>query len=457
MILEIADLGAIKKMKLDLSKNFILFCGPNSTGKTYASYILNAFLSDGSIIRQNYFDDIIKEIKEKGEFNLSKNYIDDCLLNTCQEIKKQAGNLFGISEETKNTLFDKFEVNISYDNLDYKKSIEEDVNITLYDNVNVIQVTKSSNSNIVKIESIKGTFQNILQNADIRMSSIINTILTKIALRGRTTSRMLTVERNSIYTFKTELSLSRNALIDRIQQNILESGKDIINIVNSSSRRYPYAVRESLRVANDLENIQKVEGEYAYIADEIEHDLLKGKVSTTKNGDVEFSTLFSVDSKKLPFHLSSSIVKTMASLVIYLRHIARQGDTLIVDEPEMNFHPDVQILLAQIFAKLSNEGIHVVISTHSDYIIREINNMIMAGALYSKGREKEALTCGYDKDTQLDKNSVEVIYFNPNSKTGVVETQSLEIKDEGFEVTSIDDAIIKQNQRTDDLYDYLNE
>ena len=147
----------------------------------------------------------------------------------------------------------------------------------------------------------------------------------------------------------------------------------------------------------------------------------------------------------------------MASLVIYLRHIARKGDTLIVDEPEMNFHPDVQILLARIFAKLSNEGIHVVISTHSDYIIREINNMIMAGALYSKGKEKEAETCGYDKDTQLIKDSVEVIYFNPNPQTGIVETQSLEIKDEGFEVTSIDDAIIKQNQRTDNLYDCLNE
>lgn len=70
--------------------------------------------------------------------------------------------------------------------------------------------------------------------------------------------RMLTVERNSIYTFKTELSLGRNELIDRIQQKSGRSELDILDIVNSSSRRYPLAVRSSLRIANDLDNVQNL-------------------------------------------------------------------------------------------------------------------------------------------------------------------------------------------------------
>ena len=44
-------------------------------------------------------------------------------------------------------------------------------------------------------------------------------------------------------------------------------------MLNSSSRRYPLAVRNSLRVANDLENFQKFDGQYSGIADMIESEL----------------------------------------------------------------------------------------------------------------------------------------------------------------------------------------
>lgn len=183
------------------------------------------------------------------------------------------------------------------------------------------------------------------------MSSIVNDLLRYLIFANMCSARMLTVERNSIYTFKTELSLNRNELIDRIQQNDTKSDMDLWGIVYSSSRRYPLAIRMSLRIANDLGNVQKLQSKYADVALEIERALLHGEVSMTKNGDVEFHSDGMLKSKKLPFHLSSSIVKTMASLVVYLKHIAQEGDTLIVDEPEMNFHPDVQVLLAKIFAK----------------------------------------------------------------------------------------------------------
>lgn len=212
--------------------------------------------------------------------------------------------------------------------------------------------------------------------------------------------RMLTVERNSIYTFKTELSLSRNELIDHIQQSD-GSEFDIFDILNKSSRRYPQAVRRSLQIANDLENVQKYDSKFAPVAELIEKDLLMGEVNMTKNGDVEFHAENMAKNRRLPFHLSSSIVKTMASLVIYLRHIARIGDVLIIDEPEMNFHPDVQVVLARIFAILATRGLRIVVSTHSDYIIRELNNLIMADAIYSRGDESPINELGYQKDMLL--------------------------------------------------------
>ena len=67
--------------------------------------------------------------------------------------------------------------------------------------------------------------------------------------------------------------------------------------------------------------------------------------------------------------MTSSIVKTMSSLILYLKHLARKNDLVIIDEPEMNLHPDNQILLTRIFAELVNKGLRIVISTHSDYFV----------------------------------------------------------------------------------------
>ena len=454
MILKIANLGVIKQMDIELSKNFILFCGPNSTGKTYASYVLYAFLTINSLKPLQCFNEISRELKDKGEFTLEKDYITQWLTKTCEEVRNQIGSIFGISENTRVKLFNKFSLDYVYDEIDFQRALDFPINTTINDGSVLLKITKESASKIIKIES---NAESGLQfsSSNLRTIVMLNNLFGNLAFTSNGSARMLTVERNSIYTFKTELSLSRNELIDRIQQNSIQSEIDILDIVNSSSRRYPLAVRTSLRVANDLETIQKQESVYADIAIEIEHDLLRGEVSMTKNGDVEFHSENMPKSRRLPFHLSSSIVKTMASLVVYLRHLARKGDTLIVDEPEMNFHPNVQVLLARIFAKLSNKGLHIVVSTHSDYIIREINSMIMAGVLVNKKHSVGIDRLGYTEDYILNKEKVDVLFFNHKNKSVVV--KSLPIKDDGFEVSSIDQTIEEQNQRAEYLYDCLNE
>ena len=171
----------------------------------------------------------------------------------------------------------------------------------------------------------------------------------------------------------------------------------------------------------------------------------------TKNGDVEFHAANMPKSRRLPFHMSSSIVKTMASLVIYLRHIATKGDMLIVDEPEMNFHPDVQVLLARIFTLLSKRGLQVVVSTHSDYIVREMNNLIMAHSIFMKEGEFPFNEYDLKEDMLLDPNDISVMLFE-HIKKSQVEAKSIAIDEEGFAVASIDDTINRQNIMAEKLY-----
>lgn len=453
MKLIIENLGIIKQAEIDLNKKFTLFCGRNSTGKTYASYVLHAFLEDGNVYQLHCIKEIADQIIANGSFTVTKAFVEEWLSANCQVVVEQTGSIFGISDTTRNKLFSKYSLSVKYTDEDYSEAINNPISAQLVEGSSFWKITKEQGSEVVKIESNVDS-KNLLLPGNLRAAMLICHILRDIAFCKMSGVRMLTVERNSIYTFKTELSLSRNELIDQIQQTS-KSEIDVIDIINKSSRRYPFAVRSSLKIANDLENVQKSESVFAPVADMIEKNLLFGEVSMTKNGDVEFHPQGMAASRRLPFHLSSSIVKTMASFVIYLRHIAKVGDTLIIDEPEMNFHPDVQILLAQVFAILTARGLRVIVSTHSDYIVREINNLIMAGAIRKRGIDDGLLEelC-LSEEMLLDYNDVAVLQFVKTGKA-IVRVSQLAIDEEGFAVDSIDTAINDQNIKAGRLYSQL--
>lgn len=455
MKLIIENLGIIKQAEIDLNKKFTIFCGRNSTGKTYASYVLHAFLEDENMYQLHCINEIIEQIVANGSFTISRTFIEEWLKANCQVVVEQTGSIFGISDTTKNKLFSKFALFVNYTDEDYNDVITTPLSAQLVEGTSFWKISKEKNSDVVRIESNVNT-ANLQQPGSLRATMLICHILRNLAFCKMYGVRMLTVERNSIYTFKTELSLSRNELIDHIQQTS-KSEIDVLDIINKSSRRYPFAVRSSLKIANDLENVQKSESVFAPIADIIEQNLLLGEVSMTKSGDVEFHPQGMAVSRRLPFHLSSSIVKTMASFVIYLRHIAKVGDTLIIDEPEMNFHPDVQILLAQIFAILTTKGLRVVVSTHSDYIVREINNLIMGSAIRKRGKDDGLLAeMGLTPDMLLDYNDISVLQFVKTGKA-IVRVTPLAIDEEGFAIDSIDSAILSQNQKAERLYAQLSD
>lgn len=455
MILSIENLGVIKQAQIDLSKKFILFCGRNSTGKTYASYVLQAFLYDNSVFKLKCYDDIADQLRNNGSFEIKQEYIQEWLDATCKTVTEQTGSIFGISDATSNKLFKKLQLSTIFSEDDFSQSLASKIDGGMKEGNLLWKITKLEKENLVHIDGNMDT-NAWIEPSSIRFGNLICRILRQLAFGRQASVRMLTVERNSIYTFKTELSLSRNELIDRIQQQSDHSEIDILDMLNSSSRRYPQAVRSSLRIANDLENVQKHDSPYAEIADLLEQDLLKGEVSMTKNGDVEFHSQNMPKTNRLPFHLSSSIVKTMASLAIYLRHIAQPGDTLIIDEPEMNFHPDVQVLLARIFAMLSSKGLQIVVSTHSDYIVRELNNLIMAKALQKKGKLEPIQDLGYQENMLLDDNDVSVLFFEYSGKKSVKVTP-IKVDEDGFSVSTIDSTINEQNEHAMALYDALHE
>jgi hypothetical protein len=87
------------------------------------------------------------------------------------------------------------------------------------------------------------------------------------------------------------------------------------------------------------------------------------------------------DGPALPIPAASSLVRALAVLDLYLKFVAEPGDLIVIDEPEMNAHPQAQLMIAELLAIMVNKGIRVVVSTHSPYIVDHLNNLIEAATL----------------------------------------------------------------------------
>ena len=125
-----------------------------------------------------------------------------------------------------------------------------------------------------------------------------------------------------------------------------------------------------------------------HVAEQLETELLEGKIEVkrpTSEAYPEF--LYRPDQAKegLRMSHSSAMVSELAPLVLLLRGIVKRGDLLIIEEPESHLHPGAQTKIAQTLARLVRAGVRVLITTHSNWLLQQIGNLIREGELRKQG------------------------------------------------------------------------
>ena len=105
---------------------------------------------------------------------------------------------------------------------------------------------------------------------------------------------------------------------------------------------------------------------------------------------------------------ASAMVSELAPLVFLLRGIIGQGDLLIIEEPESHLHPGAQTKIAQTLARLVRAGVHLVITTHSNYLLQQIGNLIREGELQKLGESTN------ESADYLKKEEVGAWWFHKN-------------------------------------------
>ena len=151
--------------------------------------------------------------------------------------------------------------------------------------------------------------------------------------------------------------------------------------------------------------------------------VLGGKISVSEEDQLYFVP--SGKQLRLPFHLASSLVKSLIPLQLYLEKIASGHDLLVMDEPEMNLHPKAQLELLEVLVSIAN-GLResdrncVLITTHTPYFLEYLEVMLEAFRMVSEkpNLEKE-ISSKFKvggKSVMLPPEKLSVYRFTPDGK-----------------------------------------
>ena len=176
----------------------------------------------------------------------------------------------------------------------------------------------------------------------------------------------------------------------------------------------------------------------------IEEAILGGSVRVDRSAAINYP-LFSYrpDGWKhdLPLKNASSMVSELAPVVLYLRHMVGPGNVLIIEEPESHLHPAMQVEFTRQLAALVNAGIRVLVTTHSEWLLEELANIVQRSGL-SKAKRGD--------DVALPPDQVGVWLFKPKRRPKGSVVKEIPLDDSGLYPSGYDEvASVLHNEWAD--------
>jgi predicted ATPase len=163
---------------------------------------------------------------------------------------------------------------------------------------------------------------------------------------------------------------------------------------------------------------------------------------------IEGSVVFDDFQKKLKYksnrtglvselHEASSMIAEISPLVAYLKYILpKKNSILFIEEPEAHLHPKVQVEMMKVFVDLAKSGVKVVMTTHSDFMMNELSNLLLA--------------------KEIDAEKVASYHLKMGEK-GSFDAGDMKATSEGIEDYNFTDVAIKQYERRIEILEKLNQ
>lgn len=435
-----SNIGPIKEAELELG-NLTIIAGRNNTGKTYLVYTLYGFLRSwmGWPGIERYFLD---------EANASAIHVDHVGMRLMEEDQyrckighdrlneerraaisklahefsdRQISNVFSSARRN----FENASIHVNFDDFPQEPFVPKleyfkEVHISIeYDGEHLIF-------------SIKQHGKKSLHKG--QMTSMLSICYMQFLLSALPDPFILSTERFGISLFYKELDFTKNRLVELLQKMGDEKDKDRISpfmLIERGASRYALPIKDNIDYTRNISDFVNKKGtlEDEKLYDDVKH-IMDGYYKSDENEIRFVSKARKTHRFDIPLHLASSSARGLSDLYFYLRHKAKPNELLIIDEPESHLDTKNQIMLARMLSHFIRSGIKVLITTHSDYVLKEINNLVMLNSFddndefirslkYKKGEclSPESLRCYVAENGQLtrcgvDKSGVEMPVFD---------------------------------------------
>ena len=381
MKIMVKNLGVLRQAKFNLG-DLTIICGRNNTGKTYATYALYGFLNSwreniNSVETIQISDQRVRELLDNGVIRIDLlEYIkntDKIIDEMCESYTESLAKIFATSKEQfRDSLFrvylDEDQISESANSRSYKGEFHTQKH-------RVFSVSKKKESMTLEASLLVDKSEAYIPDFLVRrlISEAIHEIL---FARFMPDTFISSAERTGAAIFRKELNFARNRLLKKMSR--ADDNTDPLELLSRSYQEYALPVENNVEFIRQLEDYVK---QTSFLAekypDVLERfaEIIGGTYKVNRDRGLYFTPRGT--RVKLNMGESASGVRSMLDIGFYLRHGVERGDILMVDEPELNLHPENQRRIARLFARLTNLGIKVFITTHSDYIIKELSTLIM--------------------------------------------------------------------------------
>ena len=463
MLIRFYNLGKIKETTLDL-RSLTVIIGPNNSNKTYIAYSLYG-LWQAERLEIADLDVAVAQAFREATSDTVIIPIDEKLLRSFQShsdrmCKRFTDDLASYYQDSSGRLFlnTRFHLTLSLNDLlnallrlkpqthrigryDYDFWAEnESINIRLGSPPEVLED---------KPDQIGESGLSLLLAVRLVLSSVLQDLFFPQPF-------LLPAERNAfIITYKMLANRRYKALREGYRQafGAKESIERRLNLLREGGEvRYPQPVEDFLDFLTDVEEAKppNTRSPFVKLADTIESSIQntnKTRYRATALGGKEIITQVE-KGLDIDLYNASSSIKQLAPLLLYLRYRAKENDLLIIDEPEMNLHPESQAKLLEVLAMLVNHGVNVLLTTHSPYLLAHLNNLAQADGTSQAVRNRQSKSLYLkNPDSLLRMDQVSAYEMKDN------QLQSLKDEDYGIRWDTLSDVSADLQQRYFAIYE----
>ena len=158
--------------------------------------------------------------------------------------------------------------------------------------------------------------------------------------------------------------------------------------------------------------------------------------------------------EKIPVSAAASSVKELMPFLLMLQNgKIRQYNSLLFEEPEAHVHPKKQFLVMDMLARCCNKGMLIQMTTHSDYLLGRMNQLLVLGNIREKSMEAFEIFCKehqFNKNLYLHTEQIGGYYFKRENDRVVIEEQDLSL---GLPFNSFENTVKSQMELSADIND----